>query len=232
MKNSDFLSHPLARQEKSFGALWMAFETLFFAPILQGLNHLLPAPLPPAEINFIFFSANLAAVALIFRRYLSGQLRLIPDTLEKVLLTAIPGFVAYWLLNFLLAQVLFAIDTNFTSINDVTIQSLVKDNYFLMFVGSVILVPITEECLFRGLVFRGMYDRSPILAWVLSVSLFSAVHIISYIGFYPFKTILLCFVQYIPAGVCLAGAYRLSGSLLSPILIHALVNFVGMMSLR
>ena len=232
MKNSDFVSHSLTRQEKYLGALWMAFETLFFATILQGLNHLLPAPLPPAEINFIFFSANLAAVALIFRRYLSGQLRLIPDTLEKVLLTAIPGFVAYWLLNFLLAQVLFAIDTNFTSINDVTIQSLVKDNYFLMFVGSVILVPITEECLFRGLVFRGMYDRSPILAWVLSVGLFSAVHIVGYVGSYPIQTLLLCFLQYIPAGICLAGAYRLSGSLLSPILIHALVNFVGMMSLR
>ena len=101
-----------------------------------------------------------------------------------------------------------------------------------MFLGSVILVPITEECLFRGLVFRGVYDRSPILAWVLSIVLFSSVHIISYLGTYPAETILLCFVQYIPAGVCLAGAYRLSGSLLSPILIHALVNLLGMMALR
>ena len=68
--------------------------------------------------------------------------------------------------------------------------------------------------------------------WVLSVALFSSVHIINYIGAYPFDTILLCFVQYIPAGLCLAGAYRLSGSLLSPILIHALVNLVGMLALR
>lgn len=232
MNKSDFLSHPLTRQEKSFGVLWMAFETLFFATLLQSLNRLLPAPLPQAEINFIFFSVNFIAVALIFRQYLASQLRLVPDALEKIFLTAIPGLAAYWVLNFLLAQVLFAIDPDFTSINDVTVQSLVNEDYFLMFLGSVILVPITEECLFRGLVFRGMYDHSPILAWVLSVALFSAVHIIGYIGAYPFETLLLCFVQYIPAGVCLAGAYRLSGSLLSPILIHALVNFVGMMSLR
>ncbi len=232
MNNSDFISHSLTRQEKAFGGLWMAFETLFFATLLQSLNLLLPAPLPQAEINFIFFTVNFIAVALIFRQYLAGQLRLVPDALEKVFLTAIPGFAAYWGLNFLLGQVLFAIDPDFTSINDVTVQSLVQEDYFLMFLGSVILVPIAEECLFRALVFRGMYDRSPILAWVLSVALFSAVHIIGYIGAYPLKTILLCFVQYIPAGVCLAGAYRLSGSLLSPILIHALVNFVGMMSLR
>lgn len=232
MKNSDFVSHSLTRQEKYLGALWMGFETLFFATILQGLNRLLPTPLPQAEVNFIFFSVNFAAVALIFRRYLSGQLRLLPDVLEKAFFTAIPGFFAYWVANFLLAQVLFALDADFTSINDVTVQSLVKEDFFLMFLGSVILVPATEECLFRGLVFRGMYDRSPILAWVLSVGLFSAVHIVGYVGSYPIQTLLLCFLQYIPAGICLAGAYRLSGSLLSPILIHALVNFVGMMSLR
>lgn len=232
MKNSDFISHPLTRQEKSLGALWMAFETLFFATILQGLNHLLPAPLPQVEVNFIFFSINFLAVACIFRKYFSAQIKLLPDVIDRVLLVTAPGFLTYRLISFLLALALFAVDSDFASINDMTIQSLVKDNYFLMFVGSVILVPITEECLFRGLVFRGMYDRSPIFAWVLSVALFSAVHIITYIGAYPLKTILLCFVQYIPAGVCLAGAYRLSGSLLSPILIHALVNFVGMMSLR
>jgi membrane protease YdiL (CAAX protease family) len=62
--------------------------------------------------------------------------------------------------------------------------------------------------------------------------LFALVHILGYIGFYPFEMLLLCFVQYLPAGICLAAAYRLSGSLLSPILIHALVNLLAMLSLR
>ena len=232
MKNSEFLSHSMTRQEKAIGTLWLVFETLFFATLLQILNRLLPAPLPQSEVNFIFFSANFIAVVLIFRRYLWTQLQQIPGVIEKVLLAAAQGYLAYWLLNLLLAQVLFALNPDHFSINDVTIQNLVEEDYFLMFLGSVVLVPITEETLFRGLVFRGLYDRSPVLAWVLSVMLFSAVHVIGYIGAYPIETILLCFAQYIPAGVCLAGAYRLSGSLLSPILIHALVNFVGMMSLR
>lgn len=232
MKQSDFLSHSMTRQEKAYGTLWLIFETLFFAMLLQILNRLLPTPLPQSEVNFIFFSVNFAAVAWIFRRYLWAQLKLIPDVIEKVLLVAAPGYLIYRLLLVFLVQILFALDPDFTSVNDTTIQELVAEDYALMFVGSVILVPITEETLFRGLVFRGLYDRSPILAWVLSVVLFSAVHIIGYIGAYPFKTILLCFVQYIPAGVCLAGAYLLSGSLLSPILIHALVNLVGMLALR
>ena len=232
MRNSDFLSSALTRQKKIYGACWLAFETLLFSRLLQILNSLLPTPLPQAEINFIFFFVNFMVVAIIFRRYLLSQVKLIPDLAGKIFSTAITGFMAYWIANFLLMQVLFALNPEHFSINDVTIQSLVAEDYFLMFLGSVILVPITEECLFRGLVFRGLHDRSPILAWVVSTALFSAVHIINYIGAYPFDAILLCFVQYIPAGVCLAGAYRLSGSLLSPILIHALVNLVGMLALR
>ena len=232
MKNSDFLSSALIRQEKIYGAVWLAFETLCFSWLLQILNSLLPTPLPQAEVNFIFFSVNFTAVAILFRRYLWTQITLIPDLLSKIFFTAIAGFMAYWIANFLLMQVLFALNPEHFSINDVTIQSLVAEDYFLMFLGSVVLVPITEECLFRGLLFRGLHDRSPILAWIVSTALFSAVHIVNYIGAYSFDTILLCFVQYIPAGVCLAGAYLLSGSLLSPILIHALVNFMGMLALR
>ena len=232
MKSSDFLSSSLTRQEKLYGAGWLAFETLLFSMLLQALNNLLPTPLPQAEVNFVFFCVNFTVVAIIFRRYLWSQVKLIPDLMGKIFFTVITGFMAYWIANFLLMQVLLVLNPEHFSINDVTIQSLVSEDYFLMFLGSVILVPITEECLFRGLVFRTLHDRNSIIAWVVSTALFSAVHIINYIGAYPFDTILLCFVQYIPAGVCLAGAYRLSGSLLSPILIHALVNLVGMLALR
>lgn len=232
MSNSDFRSHCPTRREKILGAGYLLFEVVFLSLILQSLNPLLPIPLSQAEINFVFFTVNFAAVAVIFRQYLVGQLRLVTESIWKVTCTAIPGFVIYCLLNFLLQQVLFALDPQFTSVNDVTVQKLVAEDFNLMLLGTVILVPITEECLFRGLVFRGMYDRSPVLAWLLSIGIFSAVHITGYIGAYPVQTLLLCFVQYIPAGICLAGAYRLSGSLLSPILIHATVNLVGMLSLR
>ena len=232
MKHTDFTTHSLNRKEKVFGICWLIFQTFFFPTILQALNMLLPAPLPQTELNLVFFCANFVAVAILFRHYLWTQIRLVPEIIEKILFVAIAGLMAYWVLNFLLMQILFALQPNFTSVNDTTIQELVAEDYAIMFFGSVILVPITEETLFRGLVFRGLYDRSPMLARFLSVTLFSLIHILGYIGAYPFETLLLCFIQYIPAGICLAEAYRLSGSLLSPILIHALVNLLGMLALR
>ena len=232
MKQTDFQTRTLTKKEKICGPFWLVFQVLAFPTLLQVLNMLLPAPLPQAEVNFVFFAVNFIAVAILFRHYLWAQIRLIPEVLEKVLCFTVIGFAAYMVMNFLLMQVLFAMNPEFTSINDVTIQNLVAENYPMMFLGSVILVPITEETLYRGLVFRGIYDRSPVFAWIVSVLLFCAIHLIGYIGAYPWQTILLCFVQYIPAGICLAGAYRLSGSLLSPILIHVLVNLLAMLSLR
>ena len=232
MKQTDFQTRTLTKKEKIYGPFWLVFQVLAFPTLLQVLNTLLPAPLPQAEVNFVFFAVNFIAVAILFRHYLWAQIRLIPEVLEKVLCFTVIGFAAYMVMNFLLMQVLFAMNPEFTSINDVTIQDLVAENYPMMFLGSVILVPITEETLYRGLVFRGIYDRSPVFAWIVSVLLFCAIHLIGYIGAYPWQTILLCFVQYIPAGICLAGAYRLSGSLLSPILIHVLVNLLAMLSLR
>jgi membrane protease YdiL (CAAX protease family) len=232
MNHTDFQTHFLNRKEKIFGTCWLIFQTLFFATFLQVLNLLLPTPLPQTEVNLVFFVVNFTAVALIFRRYLWAQIRLVPEVFDKVLCFAITGFAAYMVMNFLLMQVLFALNPDFTSVNDVTIQKLAAEDYAIMFFGTVLLAPITEETLFRGLAFRGVYDHSPVLAWILSVTLFALVHILGYIGFYPFEMLLLCFVQYLPAGICLAAAYRLSGSLLSPILIHALVNLLAMLSLR
>ena len=222
----------LTRKEKLWGMGYFLFEILLFARLLQLLNALLPAPLPASEINALFFLLNFGTVVFLFRRYLTEQLRALSSVLPTVLGLSIVGFLAYWIANFFMSQVIWAIDPAFYSINDNAIQGMVQENFGLMLFGTVLLVPITEECLFRGLIFRGLYDRNPTLAWICSVALFCAVHITGYIGAYPLKTLLLCFIQYIPAGIVLAGAYRFSGSILSPILIHAMVNLLAMVSLR
>lgn len=232
MNISAFKTHGLTRREKVWGCRYLLFELLFLSALLQGLNKLLPTPLPRAEVNFLFFTVNLLAVLVIFGKFLRTQLRQLPELCWNVVFTTVPGFFAYFLVNILMGQLIFALDPQFTSINDAGIDQMAEENYGLMFLGTVLFVPIAEECLFRGLVFRGLYDRNAVLAWVVSVLLFAAIHVTGYIGTQPALTLLLCFVQYLPAGLCLAGAYRLSGSLISPILIHATVNLLGMISLR
>jgi membrane protease YdiL (CAAX protease family) len=64
------------------------------------------------------------------------------------------------------------------------------------------------------------------------MALFSLIHITGYIGCYPPKTLVLCFLQYLPAAYCLNFAYRRSGTIAAPILTHMLVNLAALSAMR
>ena len=52
-------------------------------------------------------------------------------------------------------------------------------------------------------------------------------HVLGYVGTYNAVALLLAFCQYLPAGVCLALSYRMSGTFLCPVLIHSIINLIG-----
>ena len=86
----------------------------------------------------------------------------------------------------------------------------------------VVVTPIGEEALFRGFLFRG-WLREPRDAWpviVISALLFAAVHVQ-----YDFLVIAQVFVF----GLLLGFFRWASGSIILTMLMHALVNFEGML---
>ena len=44
--------------------------------------------------------------------------------------------------------------------------------------------------------------------------------------------LLLCFVQYLPAGLCLGWAYARADSIFAPTLMHMIINLIGMLAMR
>ena len=102
----------------------------------------------------------------------------------------------------------------------------------LMTIGVTVLVPVTEETLFRGLIFRTLYDRSPVCAYLASIVAFSLIHVMGYVGKTDPVILLLSFLQYLPAGLCLCLTYRYSGTLLSSIVLHAAINAAAILTMR
>ena len=92
----------------------------------------------------------------------------------------------------------------------------------LSFIGlAVIAAPVTEEILFRGLLYPVLRDRLGIkLAVGLSAALFALAHVHA-----P------TFLPLMFLGVMLALAYEYSGSLLLSILIHAIFNLFTVLNL-
>ena len=86
--------------------------------------------------------------------------------------------------------------------------------------------------MYRGLIFRNLYGKSRWAAYIVSILAFAVIHIIGYIGRYSALELLMAFLQYLPAGLCLAWAYTKADTIFAPILIHAAINFLSIHALR
>ena len=222
----------MTHREKQFGWLYMGIQFFILPSLLQFINLLLPISMTAEVLNFWFFTLNFLFTILVFHRFLRKTFYLARRRMGWTLQSAALGFFAYSIGTALISQLCTRIYPDFANINDASISALLQRNYSLMAIGTVFFVPLTEECLFRGLVFGGLHEYSKPAAYLLSAALFSAIHVAGYIGLYPPLLLVLCFLQYLPAGLSLAWAYCRSGSLAAPILIHMTINAMGIYTMR
>ena len=222
----------LTPNETVFGFIYFLLQLLIIPGIVMVVGMMLPNPPSETILNVVFFLINFLAVLVIFRKYLLDNLRVSIKNPWHVLRFAGLGLLIYMGGNAIVSVIITLIDPEFANINDTSIMEMVQENFVLMTVGTVLLVPIVEECFYRGLMFRTLYDKSPVAAYGVSMVLFSLAHVAGYITMEDFGTLVLCFIQYLPAGFALAWAYRGSGSIYASVLIHMAVNQTGMLLMR
>lgn len=216
--------------EQAVGWAWLVIQ-LFFLPVAVVLaNDLLQLSLSAAVLNTVIYVIDLIAVIIIFRRFLLLQLRSIRIS---VLLLWVPvGFVLYWLLAYAATYVMLILQPEHINANNAAVKSLMDSQFILTTICTVIIAPITEETLFRGLLFGQLYRKQPILGYMISILVFAAVHVVSYIGQQSPLSLLISLVQYIPAGFVLSFVYTKAGTLTAPIFIHATLNLLATLALR
>ena len=110
------------------------------------------------------------------------------------------------------------------SYNNETVGSLISDNEYIMMAVTIILAPVIEETLVRGLVFGSIRPTSRVMAYIVSVVLFTLMHNWQYFLLYPAGKVLLSCIPYLPASVALAWTYEKAGTIWAPITLHALIN--------
>ena len=232
MKKSHSIGTNLTGSETISGFLYLAVQLLVLPQLLTFVNQNLAQPLSSAELNFLFYFVNFIAVLLIFRRFLSNSMDQIWQHPIQFLESVVLGFVFYYLCKISLDWLMDRFVPSFSNYNDDAIAAMSKSNYFLMFLGTVILVPPVEECFYRGLIFRNLYPKSRWAAYVVSILAFTMIHIMGFLGRYTALELLLAVIQYLPAGFCLAWAYARSNTIFAPIVIHAAVNYIGIQQMR
>ena len=232
MKKSKTLYISMSHTEKIFGWLYMAFSLLALPNLLNWFNAQLADPLDESTLNFVFYLTNFLFICGIFRTFLRASLVAAWRDIWIFIQAVVLGYVAYWAASEVMEFIMSYLLPGFSNINDAAITELARANYTLMLIGVVFLVPLTEEMLYRGLIFRNLWQSSKVAAYLLSMAAFAAIHVLGYIGSEDITTLLICFLQYLPAGLCLAWTYTKADNIFAPTVVHAIVNAISIGALR
>ena len=219
-------------REYTWGIRYLLFQ-MFFLPYLLAVAFAIIWPqCPNSVLNFVFYLINFGVLVPLLHSYLSQAANHFSKNAARILLTAAVGFAVYYFSTTALSLLIRHLMPQFFNVNDSNIAATAQGSLLLTAMGTVVLVPTAEELMYRGLLYGLCRKRSRILAFAVSTVVFAAIHVTGYIGHYEPLHLLLCYVQYIPAGLVLAGAYEFSGSIFAPILIHTTVNIIGILSMR
>lgn len=222
----------MTADEVWMGFLYLAVQLVVLPVLLQRILEPLHLPDHHLWLNMLFYCLNFIFILVIFRGFLGKSLVSAGKHVWVFIRSVLLGFVIYWAANLVMTWVIYTFLPDFTNANDTNVVQLMDQSFPLIAFATIVLVPPVEECLYRGLIFRGLHTYSRPGAYILSALAFAAIHVMGYIGAFDNLTLAVCYVQYLPAGLCLAWAYEQADSIFAPILIHAAINAVGIFALR
>ena len=216
----------LSTAEQVAGFCYLPFYVVLLGWGIQWLSELLGLGLTELQINVAFFVINCVMIWVIFHNFLIRSFRAI--RFWELVQALILGFCLYYAGNFVFNWIISLLDLTITSFNDETIMGLISQNKWVMVICSVLLAPIVEETLVRGLLFGVLRRQSRILAYVVTIIFFAVMHVWQYLLVYDFKSVLLAALQYIPASIALGWTYEKSNTVWAPIFLHMTINAISM----
>ena len=223
MKHSN-LSVSLTHWETRNGLIYMAISLIALPWLLDEGNAYLAHPLSQGKINFLYYLINFLVMIWLCRKFLNQSLNYAMKIPFPVIWYGILGYLGSKALGEILGYLTLFVYPHFSNINDQTVISMLREDSRLIIWGTVFLVPLVEELFFRGLIFRNLWNKNHVTAYLVSMVLFSLIHVAGYIDSYAPVHLLLCFLQYLPAGFCLCWCYCQTGTIITPIVMHALTN--------
>ncbi|MBP3486521.1 MAG: CPBP family intramembrane metalloprotease [Oscillospiraceae bacterium] len=193
-------------------------------PLFDLVERLTGANLSASLRSIVYYYALFAAVVVIFRRFLCRTSRNFTDNLGVACEAALTGLVALYGLNELVFRLGRVLVGGLTNLNDGLIAAPVPDAPRTTFLIAVVIFPIVEETLFRGLVFGGLKGKSRWIAYAASCCLFALSHVwqLASSGLSPLA--LARALQYLVPGAVLCRTYERSGSLWSAVAVHTAAN--------
>lgn len=222
------LSVIMSRLELLAGLCFLPLYLLFLSAILHVLllNILGRAP-EMTELNALFYSICFAAVLLIFHGFLWKNRSGFLENPKKILCSLPLALLYYFGLTLLVGFFVTALQPDFVNQNNDAVFGMLEESPVFVFILSVILAPVIEETIFRGLVFSNLQRLNRPLAYVVTALFFAAIHVTGYTDILTPLETCLSILQYLPATLVLCAFYERSDTIYAPILLHAAINLIN-----
>lgn len=186
------------------------------------------------KLNSQFVSDNLTSVAYLLL-FAVAILLFYSQLVDGVTKVNAKGFVLLLLIGFVtfFAEVFAGIFVYVIGIENMNEKDIVEvtqsGNVLLWSVVVVLIAPVVEEFAYRFCV-ASIFPRHQILAGVVSVFLFSFVHVAEYIIFDKDYSQLIAMLPYVALGTGLYVLYAKTNNIVYPILLHSTINLIAITS--
>ncbi len=225
-KAANSFRFPMSKTELLPGAIYIPVHIIvldFLVPLVMD------AVAPSANhywSNFAYFAVSALFILIVMHSYLARSVSDLIDCRMDALTAIVVGYFGYYVLRWLMALIFWLVGwRDFPAVSGILSQ--VRLNYGVMPIVSIILAPIVEEVLFRGVVFGGLRRKSRVLAYIIAFLVYGLYCVWSkfFSGFG--WDLLIDFLYYLPASLALCWSYEKGGSVWVPTLLHILINILS-----
>ena len=208
------------------GWVFFALYFLVFPFVMAGVQWVFDETwslyLSDAAYGVLYYLFSDVLVFLVFWSFLQNGLDILMDYLPENLFAFLTGLVGTLMLRFLVMLPPYPVENPI--FQDWPQQFAYSPWATIAIV--VILMPIVEEVLFRGLLFGGLRRYSRPLAWVLTVLVYMLYSVWTFAFSFGEARYLVLGLQYLPMALGLTWCYDRGGSIWSPIALHMVLNAV------
>jgi len=222
----------MRKAERIIGFIYVPIH-IFILPFLvvAAMGLLFPASGGDAAaplVNLAYYVFSCVFLFAVMFRFLKASFNDMLDWKARALQGVLFGIALYFLLALVLSLILSSLSLGVSNPNSDEIDREAIVNRGAIFTVALILAPISEELMFRGVVFGSIRRKSRILAYAVSALLFSFYHVWQYFFVSYDPSLFINVLQYIPPSIALAYCYERSGSIWPPILLHAAINLIAL----
>ena len=219
----------MTKRERTAGWIYVFIHMfampLVIIPCIQVVLYLSGKELSMVYINALYYGVGLLFVLAFMMSFLRQSfMKPWNEGSVPAILIAIGLYFAFGIAA---NAILMLVTDTAINPNQAAVNESVSMNTPAMIAVAVLMGPVVEEVLFRGVVFGTIREKRPITAYVVSALLFAFYHLWQSAIAAGNASVFVYMIQYIPIGAILAWVYERTGTIWGSIALHMIINTIA-----